>query len=324
METKSKASLPDEPMEIHASREVYFKRLNADPYGFKNPAYDWRQDNRFAIAAAGFYSMVLVVVFALVGANVLPASNPQALLYFLGAMVFLFLGKLFFSWLVLRWNIKINYTRKLGLRPWKKLAAFVVPLLITKGSTMITDWVVLFAIQSLIGLLTESHYFRSRVKLFAYAYVSWDRIEDRPYSMRYDQIEDILRFVIYLPFMILFGKASVIVLIPNLVNQFGDGLAEPVGIRFGKHKYRARAIWYDGKFWAGNFVRSIEGSAAVFGVTMFILLFYGSYFTHTQYIITLLVLPLLMTVAEAISPHTGDGPTIAMVGCLFLWGVQFI
>ncbi len=139
--------------------------------------------------------------------------------------------------------------------------------------------------------------------------------------MRYDQVEDLFRFAIYLPFMILFGKASLIVLIPNLVNQFGDGLAEPVGLRFGKHKYRTRAIYYDGKFWSGNFVRSIEGSAAVFVVTLIILAFYSSAFTPTQYLVTLLLLPPLMTLAEAISPHTGDGPLIALSGCVFLYSV---
>jgi len=308
-------------MEVHSSREVYFERLFADPYGFKNSAYDWSQDKRFAIAAAVFYGIVLCCTLGLSRLGTLPPFNPEALLYFFVALVFLFIGKCFFSWLVLRWKIKINYVRKLGLRPWKKLAAFVVPLVITKGETVITDWIVLFSVGALTGLLTESYWGRVRCRLFAYAYVSWDRIEDRPYSMRYDQVEDLFRFAIYLPFMILFGKASLIVLIPNLVNQFGDGLAEPVGLRFGKHKYRTRAIYYDGKFWSGNFVRSIEGSAAVFVVTLIILAFYSSAFTPTQYLVTLLLLPPLMTLAEAISPHTGDGPLIALSGCVFLYSV---
>ena len=323
-DSSMKNTLSDEPMAVHASREVYFRHLKQDPYGFNNPAYNWPPDARFALVVGAFYSLVLIIVFALANASVIPGFNPVTLRYFAVALAGLFLGKCFFSWLVLRWNIKINYVRKLGLRPWKKLIAFAVPLLITKGSTVVTDWVVLFSIQSLSGLVTEAYWFRRRVPLFAYAYVSWDRLEDRPYSMRYDQLEDFFRFLIYLPFMILFGKSSMIVLIPNLVNQFGDGLAEPVGIRFGKHTYRARAIWYDGKFWAGNFVRSLEGSATVALVTLLILAFYSAYFTPTQYIITLVVLPPLMALAEAISPHTGDGPMIALVGCVFLWAVLLI
>lgn len=317
-------SLPNDPMKVHESREVYFKHLEHDPYGFENAAYDWEQDTRFALVAGVFYVLVLVATYGLVRASVLAPFNSACLAYFGVGLGLLLLGKCFFSWLVLRWKIKINYVRKLGLRPWKKLIPFVIPLLITKGSSVITDWIIIFAIQSLSGLFTESYYFRKRYKLFAFAYVSWDRIEDRPYSMRYDQIEDILRFLIYLPFIVLFGKASAIILIPNLVNQFGDGLAEPVGLRFGKHKYRTRAIWYNGKFWSGNFVRSIEGSAAVFGVTLLVLLFYSSFFTTPQYVVTLLVLPLVLTLAEAVSPHTGDGPLIALSGCTFLWAVQFL
>ena len=72
--------------------------------------------------------------------------------------------------------------------------------------------------------------------------MSWDRIEDRPYTLRYDMLEDILRFAVYFPFIILFGKASVIIMIPNLINEFGDGLAEPIGIKFGRHKYRVRSL----------------------------------------------------------------------------------
>jgi len=306
-------------MAVHASREVYFNHLRRDPYGFEDPAYEWAHDTRFAMAAIAFYAAVLATTYALVQSSVLPAFNPGVLPYFGIGLGLLFVGKVLFSWMVLRWKVKINYVRKLGLRPWKKLVAFVVPLLITRGESLVTDWIVLFAIQSLSGLLTESYFARRRVKLLAYAYVSWDRIEDRPYSMRYDQIEDLLRFAVYLPFMFLFGEASAIVLIPNLVNQFGDGLAEPVGLRFGKHPYRTRAIWYDGKFWSGNFVRTLEGSAAVFVVTVLVVLLHASYFTQTQFVITLLCLPLLLTVAEAISPHTGDGPLIALSGCVFLW-----
>lgn len=314
-------ALPENPMDVHASREHYFARLEADPYGFRNPAYAWEHDTRFALVVGSLYLLILGCTYGLVQVSVLPAFNPVALPYFAIGLVLLFLGKLFFAWLVLRYRIKINYVRKLGLRPWKKLIAFVVPLLITRGESVVTDWIVLFSVQGLSGLLTESYVMRARVKLFAYAYVSWDRLEDRPYSMRYDQLEDILRFWIYLPFMILFGKGSAIIMIPNLVNQFADGLAEPVGLRFGKHKYRTRALWYDGKFWSGKFVRSVEGSATVLVVTLIILLFFRGSFSPLQFKAALLGLPPLMAVVEAVSPHTGDGPLIALAGCSYLWWV---
>ena len=54
------------------------------------------------------------------------------------------------------------------------------------------------------------------------------------------------------------------ILIPIVVNVIGDGLAEPVGIAWGRHEYRARALWYRGRFCAGEFKRTLEGSAVVY------------------------------------------------------------
>jgi len=139
--------------------------------------------------------------------------------------------------------------------------------------------------------------------------------------MRYDILEDVLRFLVYLPFIAIFGKASILVMIPNLINEFGDGLAEPVGIRFGKHKYRTRSLYYKGKIWSGNFERSLEGSAMVFIVSIIVVLMYASVFTQPQLIALLVALPILMTLAEAISPHTNDGPMLALVGCSTIWAV---
>ncbi len=136
---------------------------------------------------------------------------------------------------------------------------------------------------------------------------------------RYDMMEDILRFAVYFPFIIIFGKASIIIMIPNLINEFGDGLAEPIGIRFGKHKYRVKSLWYNGKFWNGEFERTLEGSSMVFLVSFIVLFFYQDYFTSTQFIFALILVPILMTIAEAISPHTNDGPMLALVGCSLLW-----
>ena len=153
--TSSKSALPDDPMAVHSGRKVYFEHLEADPYGFNDAAYDWPQDTRFALATAAFYATVLCGVLGMVRAGILPTFNPESLGYFAGALVLLFVGKCFFSWLVLHFRIKVNYVRKLGLRPWKKLAAFVVPIVITQGSTVLTDWIVLFALGSLVGLATE-------------------------------------------------------------------------------------------------------------------------------------------------------------------------
>lgn len=310
------------PMDVHSSPDHYFRLLDSDPWGFETPHFDWSGEDRFVAAVGPAYLAIIALTCFLSFAGHISALNPESYIYFALATVFGFLGKLICSHAVRRWRLKINYVRKLGLRPWKKLTAFVIPFLVTQGAGSIPDTIILFSLVQLVTIATEWHVIRRRSRLFRFAFLSWDRLEDRPYSMRYDLLEDVLRFLIYLPFMVLFGAQSIIVLIPNLVNEFGDGLAEPVGIRFGKHPYRTRALWHGGKFWSGVYQRTWEGSATVFVVTIIVLLFFMGSFTGIEMLWLLLLLPIGMTVAEAISPHTADGPLIALVGCSTLWCVH--
>jgi phytol kinase len=59
----------------------------------------------------------------------------------------------------------------------------------------------------------------------------------------------------------------------------------------------------------------------VFLVTVLALLFYAAEFSSPQLLLALICLPILLTVAEAISPHTADGPLIGLLGCTFLWAI---
>jgi dolichol kinase len=230
------------------------------------------------------------------------------------------MGKAIAAYAVRTYKIKINYVRKLLLRPWRKLKIYIISLfLVAQGTDAIQVILMLFFMDQIKTILTEWNVIRRKVPFLAYAFVSWDRLEDRPYTLRYDMLEDLMRFAVYFPFIILFGKASVIIMIPNLINEFGDGLAEPVGIRFGRHKYRTKSLWYRGRFWHGDFQRSLEGSLVVFIVSVIVLCIYQAQFTSAQFIVSLCVLPILMTLAEAFSPHTNDGPMLAFVGCGVLW-----
>jgi len=312
------------PMDVHSSREHYFRLLKSDPWGFETPHFDWSGEDRFVAVVGPAYLAAIAITVFLSFTGRISAVNPESYVYFAAATAFGFLGKLACSYAVRRWQVKINYVRKLGLRPWKKLTAFVIPFLVTEGAGSIPDTIILFSLVQLVTIGTEWHVIRRRSRLLRYAFLSWDRLEDRPYSMRYDLLEDVLRFMIYLPFMVIFGASSLIVLIPNLVNEFGDGLAEPVGIRFGRHPYRTRALWHGGKFWSGVYQRTWEGSATVFAVTILVLFFFMGHFTDVQMVLLFLLLPIGMTVAEAVSPHTADGPLIALVGCTALWCVQWV
>ena len=105
-----------------------------------------------------------------------------------------------------------------------------------------------------------------------------------------------------------------------IVNGLGDGLAEPIGIRFGKHKYRARALWYGGRMCSGNFHRTLEGSACVFfsGV-LSVSVLYNEWQSKTRFLIALLSVPTGMTAAEAFAPHTWDTPFLFLVGAALVW-----
>ncbi len=84
-----------------------------------------------------------------------------------------------------------------------------------------------------------------------------------------------------------------------LINGFGDGLAEPVDIRFGRLKYKTYALFSKRKY-----VRTVEGSACVFITSIIAILMFQSSFNPGQFIWALITIPIAMTLAEAFAPHT--------------------
>jgi len=105
-----------------------------------------------------------------------------------------------------------------------------------------------------------------------------------------------------------FGFAHLALMV-LLIVTVGDGLAEPIGVRFGRRTYQVRGIFTD-----RTFTRSYVGSACVLltGVAG-VLLFYDS-FSPTQLWAALLLVPASITLAEAVSPHTWDTPFIVFAG----------
>jgi hypothetical protein len=92
-----------------------------------------------------------------------------------------------------------------------------------------------------------------------------------------------------------------------LLVGIGDGIAEPIGRRIGRHKYRVRSL-------TGTAVRSLEGSAAMFvGCLAVLIACFGS-----GAIAAAVLLALLLTVVEAVSPHGLDNLTIPVVAALCL------
>ncbi len=237
--------------------------------------------------------------------------------------VILFVGELLWecvlSALVLKYNIKINYTRKLGnlFKVPKYFAADLFPFYESTPTSLVTS----LAINQSLFCLVYYRNSREQCPFFSYVFLSQDRREDRPDTLIFQVTEDILRFSIYFPFKLLVANrigAPSLIFIPVAVNNIGDGLAEPVGVAFGRHKYSTTALYHKGKFFKSKFTRSYEGSACVFITTIIVVAIYYNVFSKTQFWITILLLPPLMTVAEAKAPHTNDGPFLALVGCSFL------
>ena len=94
-----------------------------------------------------------------------------------------------------------------------------------------------------------------------------------------------------------------------LVAALGDGLAEPVGVRFGKHEYSTSAL-----FTSEKYVRTIEGSLCVFISAVLAIALMNESLNGVQIVLSLLLIPIAMTLAEAWSPHTCDGPFLYLVG----------
>lgn len=225
-------------------------------------------------------------------------------------------------------GINVGYTRKT-----LHFCSFFLPfginkLFPTQGNifvTLIKFWCVL------IVYLLASKMIRRKFWISAIIFRSIDRPEDRPYTLSWMVSQFVASSIVLGLFSYLwiyfedmkdgdnnFEDLSLIVV---LINGLGDGLAEPVGIKFGKHKYKTRALYYDGKFWNGEFTRSYEGSSVVFLVSMMSLGIFYYIFTIWQLVIAFIFIPIIMTLTEAYSPRTWDNPFLSLVGSLLLLSI---
>lgn len=220
--------------------------------------------------------------------------------------------------LVINRGVRVNYTRKIN-----HFALFFVPMyldsLFEQQGTLTS--VLISAVLSVGLLAIYVTPIRSRVPVIATMFASFDRPEDRPHTLSWLSTQVATGWVVLLAmgvWLIELGLEPLIML-PVIVNGIGDGMAEPVGVRFGKHKYRVYAL-----FSKTRYVRSFEGSACVFVTALVAFGFYQSSFTPLQFWIGLGCFPILMTLAEAFSPHTWDTPFLFGVGYLTLIGLNYI
>lgn len=219
-----------------------------------------------------------------------------------------------------RKNIKVNYTRKIN-----HFSLLIVPYLLNfllrrAPSSALTSLDYATQILSLLsGLLFFVIFIqpiRSRVPWINTAFKSIDRPEDRPYTLVWTTTQTAGNFIATLPLawtLNLFNKPQLIFVL-MLINGIGDGLAEPIGIRYGKHSYSTHAL-----FTKKSYIRTLEGSLTVFITSILVILLFSSSLSLNQLGATLILLPLAMTVTEAKAPHTWDNPLMFLVGTLVFY-----
>lgn len=210
--------------------------------------------------------------------------------------------------LVRNHGVKVNYTRKIN-----HFALFCLPQALDDmfgvARGIMPGIVNGFATVAIFAVFWRP--LRSRLGWAQTMFLSYDRPEDRPNTLRWLVTQFLAALMVIIPMLIYFrhfgfGHLAFMVI---LIATVGDGLAEPIGVRFGSRQYNVRGL-----FTNRCYIRTYAGSACVFltGIAG-VLLFHDS-FTATQLWAALTVIPIAMTLSEAVSPHTWDTPFLTFAG----------
>jgi len=221
--------------------------------------------------------------------------------------------------LVGTYGLKVNYARKISF-----FAIFLAPLVVVHLAPY-QHSLETTAMRSLIGVgvfAALAAPIRSRVPVMATIFRSFDRPEDGPHTLFWLSTQVLGAYAVMIPMSFVFSTHGIsdLMFIPVLIHGIGDGLAEPVGTRWGRHKYRTSAFLSRDR----RFTRSYEGSACVFLAGVFAILLFHSSFTPVQLVVALLVVPLVSTLAEARAPHTWDTPYMFLAGTLSLLAIATV
>ena len=215
-------------------------------------------------------------------------------------------------------GVKVNYTRKIN-----HFALFFVPMFLdnilpVKPSI---ESIIIGSFLAVGGLIIYIKPVRNKSRIIQRMFLSFDRPEDRPNTLLWLSTQITVGYLILIPIMIYFFTIGYgdLILIPILVNGIGDGLAEPVGVRFGRIKYKTYAL-----FSKITYERTVEGSACVFFTSIIVIIFFHSGFTSSEFICALIIFPIVMTLAEAFAPHTWDTPFLFLFGFLTIYIVKIM
>ena len=222
--------------------------------------------------------------------------------------------------LVERRGWRVNYTRKLN-----HFVLFAIPFLFRPALPYEGRLWMIFV--SAAGFLIPVSFLmepvRRRFRFLQTIFAAIDRPEDRPHTLWWVVTQASAAYLVIVGVLVglntAFGDgAEQLILIPALVTAIGDGLAEPVGVRFGRHTYTARALGTSKRY-----TRSLEGSACVFVTAVLVTAGVQWLAVHQGYPppfpgwrlgLAVLLIPAAMTLTEAVSPHSWDAPFLYAVG----------
>ena len=216
----------------------------------------------------------------------------------------------YFGGLAVRYrNVRANYTRKII-----HFIQFGSPFIFQPFFPFEhTWWTSVITLTFLLGyLFVVLEPVRSRIPFFDICFSAVDRPEDRPYTLTWLITQTLATYAVIFPMAYWLRQYDLesMFLIAILVTGLGDGLAEPVGVYFGRHKYPVRLL-----FTSTQYFRSLEGSFCVWLVAFIVIVCLRDSFTSgVEFYLALAAIPLAMTLAEAVSPHTWDAPLLYFAG----------
>jgi len=126
------------------------------------------------------------------------------------------------SYLVKEGKLKVNYSRKIV--HFSHILSYNIQYFVASGTI------------SLFQILLFTEPIRSRIALLDFFFLSYDRPEDRPHTVRLAFTQLLAMNVVLITMALIYQRAGIpldLLAIPMFVTAFGDGLAEPVGVRFG-------------------------------------------------------------------------------------------
>ncbi len=226
------------------------------------------------------------------GAKALAVGGPVALLWAVACLMFA-------GFLKTRGNWKTGYTRK------------VFHFLIF-GSVVVVDWIWKTPGVCLFGGMTTLAVAYALLRGPGhFMYEAMAREKDAPRRTHYIVVPYFATLIGGLLSNMFFPHAAVF---GYLVAGLGDAIAEPVGTRFGKHKYRVPAI-------SGvRAVRSLEGSSSVLIVSALALIvclaLSPQFVLSCSSLLIVVLIAGISTLVEAASPHGWDNATMQVVPAL--------